>query len=278
MVNDARFNTLGGAGRAELRDPRHHHRPGRDRDRFAGEINATLGIAERRHADPRPVLQAAAAGRASGCSARRSTSSATPRSTVSKSQLGSTCSTRTTSRSCDTGDAADRRLGAAPAGADRRSRSSSRPCEPRRASPGVGLGAGHYESFYIKATRPGGGRAVWIRHTVHKRPGAEPTGVDLVHALRRRGAGPAGDQADRPGGRACRCPTGALHRGRRAALEPGRARGAADTDALDVAWDLALRARRRGVPPPALLVPLRRAAAEDEVPLARIPTPASPAR
>lgn len=36
--------------------------------------------------------------------------------------------------------------------------------------PGVGEGAGHYESFYIKATRPGGGQAVWIRHTIHKPP------------------------------------------------------------------------------------------------------------
>jgi hypothetical protein len=42
--------------------------------------------------------------------------------------------------------------------------------------PGVESDAGHYESFYIKATEPGGGRAIWIRHTVHKRPGAELTG------------------------------------------------------------------------------------------------------
>jgi len=40
--------------------------------------------------------------------------------------------------------------------------------------PRVGRKAGHYESFYIKACEPGGGRGIWIRHTVHKRPGAEP--------------------------------------------------------------------------------------------------------
>lgn len=34
--------------------------------------------------------------------------------------------------------------------------------------------AGHYESFYVKACRPGGGQGIWIRHTVHKRPGAAP--------------------------------------------------------------------------------------------------------
>jgi hypothetical protein len=36
--------------------------------------------------------------------------------------------------------------------------------------------AGHYESFYVKACAPDGGRGIWIRHTVHKRPGAEATG------------------------------------------------------------------------------------------------------
>ena len=35
--------------------------------------------------------------------------------------------------------------------------------------PGVPARAGHYESFYIKACRPGGGQGIWIRHTVHTR-------------------------------------------------------------------------------------------------------------
>ena len=38
--------------------------------------------------------------------------------------------------------------------------------------PKVAAKGGHYESFYIKACRPGGGQGLWIRHTVHKRPGA----------------------------------------------------------------------------------------------------------
>ena len=41
--------------------------------------------------------------------------------------------------------------------------------------PGIDPAAGHYESFYLKASHPGGGSAVWIRHTVHQRPGAPPT-------------------------------------------------------------------------------------------------------
>ena len=36
--------------------------------------------------------------------------------------------------------------------------------------------AGHYESFYLKACHPAEPLGVWIRYTVHKRPGAAPTG------------------------------------------------------------------------------------------------------
>ena len=39
-----------------------------------------------------------------------------------------------------------------------------------RAAPGAGL----YESHYLKAADPAGGRAVWLRHTVHKDPGEAP--------------------------------------------------------------------------------------------------------
>ena len=52
--------------------------------------------------------------------------------------------------------------------------------------PGVPSGAGHYESFYVKAARPGGGRGVWIRHTVHKRAARGGLGVALADGVRRR--------------------------------------------------------------------------------------------
>lgn len=42
--------------------------------------------------------------------------------------------------------------------------------------PAVSRAAGHYESFYLKAARPAGGQAVWIRYTVWKSPGAEAVG------------------------------------------------------------------------------------------------------
>ena len=40
--------------------------------------------------------------------------------------------------------------------------------------PGAGRGARLYESFYLRACDPSARRGVWIRHTVHKKPGLEP--------------------------------------------------------------------------------------------------------
>ena len=42
--------------------------------------------------------------------------------------------------------------------------------------PSFPLGDGGYESYYLKAAHPSEPKAVWIRHTVHKRPGAGATG------------------------------------------------------------------------------------------------------
>jgi hypothetical protein len=52
----------------------------------------------------------------------------------------------------------------------------ARPHPTEARFPGVPLSAGHYESFYLKACDPRRPLGVWIRYTVHKRPGAEPTG------------------------------------------------------------------------------------------------------
>src|SRR5688500_4938604 len=51
--------------------------------------------------------------------------------------------------------------------------------EARRARarfPAVPAERGHYESFYLKAGHPEEPRAVWIRYTIHKRPGHAPNG------------------------------------------------------------------------------------------------------
>lgn len=42
--------------------------------------------------------------------------------------------------------------------------------------PAVPRERGHYESYYVKACHPTEPAAVWIRYTVHKRPGEEPKG------------------------------------------------------------------------------------------------------
>jgi hypothetical protein len=42
--------------------------------------------------------------------------------------------------------------------------------------PHVPAKRGHYESFYLRATHPSEPLGVWIRHTVHKRPGEQPNG------------------------------------------------------------------------------------------------------
>lgn len=51
--------------------------------------------------------------------------------------------------------------------------------EPLRSTarfPELPLAAGHYESFYLKASHPTEPVSIWIRYTIHKRPGAAPLG------------------------------------------------------------------------------------------------------
>src|SRR5919201_5670215 len=49
--------------------------------------------------------------------------------------------------------------------------------DPTRARfPDVPHDSGHYESYYLRAAHPSEPLGVWIRYTVHKRPGAEPNG------------------------------------------------------------------------------------------------------
>jgi hypothetical protein len=109
--------------------------------------------------------------------------------------------------------------------------------EERARFPDVAARAGHYESFYVKACRPGGGLGVWIRHTVHKRPGAEPT-ASIWFVLFDR-------EADAP--RATKVTVPATELSTRggswigvdgAEIGPGRAGGAVETDALTASWEL----------------------------------------
>jgi len=108
--------------------------------------------------------------------------------------------------------------------------------------PAVARGAGHYESFYVKATRPEGGLGVWIRHTIHKRPHAEPTGSIWFVLFDAQASAPIAAKATFPAGEIS-VPGGAYVRIDGAQLEPGRAAGEIRTDVLDAEWDLSFEDR-----------------------------------
>ncbi|HEX6116312.1 MAG TPA: hypothetical protein VFY99_04380 [Solirubrobacterales bacterium] len=103
--------------------------------------------------------------------------------------------------------------------------------------PSVGPKAGHYESFYIKATRPGGGLGVWIRHTVHKRPGEPATASVWFTVFDADAGGPLATKITVPESELS-VPPGGYIRVDGATLSPGAAAGSIATDALSASWDL----------------------------------------
>lgn len=103
--------------------------------------------------------------------------------------------------------------------------------------PGVGEGAGHYESFYLKATRPGGGQGVWIRHTVHKRPHEPLTGSLWFTLFDGDAPGPRATKLTVDAGQVS-APAGAYVEIAAARLQPGRAEGRIEGQGLDVTWEL----------------------------------------
>jgi hypothetical protein len=109
--------------------------------------------------------------------------------------------------------------------------------EERARFPEVAAKAGHYESFYVKACRPDGGQGVWIRHTVHKRPGAEPNASIWFCLFDRDAAGPRATKVTVPAAQLS-TPAGSWVRVADAEIGPGRAEGSVDTEALSAAWSL----------------------------------------
>src|ERR1044072_7706043 len=104
-------------------------------------------------------------------------------------------------------------------------------------SPQVPAKAGHYESFYIKACRPGGRQGIWIRHTVHKRPGAEPNASIWFVLFDREADGPRATKVTVPAAELS-VPDGGWIRVAGAEIGPGRAKGEIETDAVRASWDL----------------------------------------
>jgi len=101
----------------------------------------------------------------------------------------------------------------------------------------LGTKDGHYESFYIKACQPGGGRGIWIRHTVHKRPGAEPTASIWFCLFDREAEGPRATKVTVPAAELT-APVGSWIRVDGAEIGPGRTSGTIESEALNASWDL----------------------------------------
>jgi hypothetical protein len=97
--------------------------------------------------------------------------------------------------------------------------------DERARFPSVAAKAGHYESFYVKACEPGGGRGLWIRHTVHKRPGAEPNASIWFVLFDRAAEGPLAAKATVPAAELS-VPEGSWIRVGDAEIGPGRLEGA----------------------------------------------------
>jgi hypothetical protein len=107
--------------------------------------------------------------------------------------------------------------------------------------PGVPEARGHYESYYVIAHDPAGGRAVWVRHTVLKRPGAAARGTLWLTAFTAgRGAVQARETVDEAlGAGPPWMATGAAgHAG------PGGVRATL----ADASWDLTLRDGAQALP------------------------------
>jgi hypothetical protein len=103
--------------------------------------------------------------------------------------------------------------------------------------PRVAAKAGHYESFYIKACRPGGGRGIWIRHTVHKRPGADPNASVWFVLFDRDVDSPRATKVTVPAAELS-APVESWIRIDGSEIGPGRASGAVEGDALRASWEL----------------------------------------
>jgi hypothetical protein len=103
--------------------------------------------------------------------------------------------------------------------------------------PDVGAKSGHYESFYLKACRPGGGLGIWIRHTVHKRPRARPTAALWFVLFDAEADSVTATKASFPDTELAN-DANTYIKVDGAMLVPGRATGEVHTEALDASWDL----------------------------------------
>jgi hypothetical protein len=103
--------------------------------------------------------------------------------------------------------------------------------------PHVPAKRGHYESFYLRACHPAEPLGVWIRHTVHKRPGAQPN-ASVWFTLWDPQPHASKVTVDDLG-----VPAGGWIRIADSVFQPGRAVGSARSDRCDASWDLTFEPR-----------------------------------
>ncbi len=103
--------------------------------------------------------------------------------------------------------------------------------------PSIPATDGHYESFYLKAAAPDGGRAVWIRHTVHKRPGEEPTGAVWMTWFDADADGPIAAK-QQVGADEVSVPANTYLRVGESEIAPGRMQGLVSGGGVEASWSL----------------------------------------
>jgi hypothetical protein len=109
--------------------------------------------------------------------------------------------------------------------------------EPRTRARFAEAAGAHYESFYLKACRPGGGLGIWIRYTVLKPPGQAAAGSLWCTLFDAAAPAPAAAKVTLPSERLRRPAGGYLAVGA-ASFEPGRVAGAAPSEPTPASWEL----------------------------------------
>lgn len=103
--------------------------------------------------------------------------------------------------------------------------------------PSIGAEAAHYESFYMKASPPEGGRALWVRHTVHKRPGQAPTAAVWMTYFTANGRPPLAIK-QQVGEQGLSIPRGSYIRVDESEIAPGRVTGEVAGGESSASWNL----------------------------------------
>ncbi len=103
--------------------------------------------------------------------------------------------------------------------------------------PEVARQAGHYESFYLKASHPGEPLAVWIRYTVHKRPGSAASGSLWFTLFDGSADGPRASKVTEAAPAVGATEGEYIHIGD-SRFGPGRVEGSATSERCDASWEL----------------------------------------